>query len=30
VLYRGRVVAEFPRVRFDRYAIGRAMVGGAA
>ncbi len=30
VLYRGRVVAEFPRVQFDRYAIGRAMAGGAA
>lgn len=30
VLYRGRVVAEFPRERFDRYAIGRAMAGGAA
>jgi len=28
VLYRGRIVAEFPRVRFDRYAIGRAMAGG--
>ncbi len=30
VLYRGRVVAEFPRSQFDRYAIGRAMTGGAA
>ncbi len=28
VLYRGRLVAEFPRTRFDRYAIGRAMAGG--
>ncbi|MER3460774.1 MAG: hypothetical protein C4303_06545 [candidate division GAL15 bacterium] len=28
VLYRGRVVAEFSRDGFDRYAIGRAMTGG--
>ncbi|MFN3286197.1 MAG: ABC transporter ATP-binding protein [bacterium] len=28
VLYRGRVVAEFAREQFDRYAIGRAMTGG--
>jgi simple sugar transport system ATP-binding protein len=30
VLYRGRVVAEFPKGRFDRYEIGRAMTGGFA
>lgn len=28
VLYRGQLVAEFPRGRYDRYAIGRAMAGG--